>query len=168
MCQNVSLVWNESTICGYIGCQMIFSARQQITWPLRWMLSLRVKEFYPWELDWGPSGCRQLLSPGHLRSVSACLIWALKNWQFTHVRSQIPGVLPSATHSHKCCPHSHSFRFLLIWSQITSRPILKLSLRGQTYQQNRSNVMFYLYTSKALLAFWQYHKTLPKEHSCYC
>ena len=49
--------------------------------------------------DRGPSGCRQLLSPGHIRSVSAGLIWPPKTSQFTHVRPQIPGALPSATHS---------------------------------------------------------------------
>lgn len=93
------LVWYEMNPQYVSTAVKWFSRSQQITWPLRWMLSLRVKEFYSWELDWGPSGCRQLLSPGHIRSVSACLIWALKTWQFTHVRSQIPGALPSAAHS---------------------------------------------------------------------
>lgn len=64
----VSFECNESAICQY-GCQMIVSVRQQITWPLRWMLSLRLKELCPLGLDWGPFGCRQLLSPGHIRFV---------------------------------------------------------------------------------------------------
>lgn len=129
--------------------------------------------FYPWGRDWGPSGCRQLLSPGHIRSVSACLIWALKTWEFTHVRSQIPGALPSATHS-TLMPSSLTLfqvEVLLIWSQITSSTIIKLSPRIQTHtciRKTYSSSIFssILMLSKALFALWQYHNTFSKEDSC--
>lgn len=62
-----------------------------------------------------PSGTRRFLSPGHIRFVSACLIWTPKTEQFTHVRSQIPVALLSATNSSRL----FQVEVPLIWARIT-------------------------------------------------
>lgn len=93
------------------------------------------KDFYPWRLDWCPSGCRQLLSPGHIRCVSASLIWAPEDLTVHSCAFPNPRC-PAVCHTLTLMPSSltcFQVEVPLIWSQITSSTIIKLSLRIQTH-----------------------------------